>query len=208
MHVSKPQAAWPRACTRSPTLRSLGRHSFIGAHNETHRQAWAFRIILQIRELEGMHRRWARDVPPRAWCLGRLSFAPGATADVKNGATSSAKGRHARDGKKFARRPNGTRIRQCVRILASLRSLLDFASPYESHPVRVARFDKQTLTPPAHVTRVFYYANVVMQLALCALHTRRGPSRIITGDSVAKKAGTVKMSAARTARARLRNRAP
>ena len=37
----------------------------------------------------------ARDVPPRAWCLGRLSFAPGATADVKNGATSSAKGRHA-----------------------------------------------------------------------------------------------------------------
>ena len=41
-------------------------------------------------------RRGARDVPPRAWCLGRLSFAPGATADVKNGATSSAKGRHAR----------------------------------------------------------------------------------------------------------------
>ena len=40
-------------------------------------------------------RRGARDVPPRAWCLGRLSFAPGATADVKNGATSSAKGRHA-----------------------------------------------------------------------------------------------------------------
>jgi hypothetical protein len=40
MHVSKPQAAWPRACTRSPTLRSLGRHSFIGAHNETHRQGW------------------------------------------------------------------------------------------------------------------------------------------------------------------------
>ena len=39
-------------------------------------------------------RRGARDVPPRAWCLGRLSFAPGATADVKNGATSSAKGRH------------------------------------------------------------------------------------------------------------------
>jgi len=36
----------------------------------------------------------------------------------------------------------------------------------------------------------------------------RGPSRIITGDSVAKKAGTVKMSAARTARVRLRNRAP
>jgi hypothetical protein len=42
----------------------------------------------------------ARDVPPRAWCLGRLSFAPGATADVKNGATSSAKGRHARSWKK------------------------------------------------------------------------------------------------------------
>ena len=100
MHVSKPQAAWPRACTRSPTLRSLGRHSFIGAHKETHRQGWPFRIILQIRELEGMHRRWARDVPPRAWCLGRLSFAPGATADVKNGATSSAKGRHARAWKK------------------------------------------------------------------------------------------------------------
>ena len=101
MHVSKPQAAWPRACTRSPTLRSfLGRHSFIGAHNETRKQGWAFRIILQIRELEGMHWRWARDVPPRAWCLGRLSFAPGATADAKNGATSSAKGRHARAWKK------------------------------------------------------------------------------------------------------------
>ena len=87
---------------------------------------------------------------------------------------------------------------------------LDFGSlrRLKSHPVRVARFDKQTLTLPAHVTRVFYNANVVMQLALCALHTRRGPSRIITGDSVAKKAGTVKMSAARTARARLRNRAP
>jgi hypothetical protein len=38
----------------------LGRHSFIGAHNETHRQGWAFRIILQIRELEGMHWRWGK----------------------------------------------------------------------------------------------------------------------------------------------------
>jgi len=42
----------------------------------------------------------ARDVPHRAWCLGRLSFAPGATADVKNGATSCAKGRHSRAWKK------------------------------------------------------------------------------------------------------------
>jgi len=42
----------------------------------------------------------ARDVPPRAWCLGRLSFAPDATADVKNGATCSAKGRHASAWKK------------------------------------------------------------------------------------------------------------
>jgi hypothetical protein len=33
MHGSRPQAAWPCACTRSPTLRSLGRHSFIGTHN-------------------------------------------------------------------------------------------------------------------------------------------------------------------------------
>ena len=56
----------------------------------------------------------ARDVPPRAWCLGRLSFAPGATADVKNGATSCAKGRHARAWKKVARRQNSTRIRRCA----------------------------------------------------------------------------------------------
>ena len=35
--------------------------SIIGTHTtETHRQAWAFRIILAIRELEGMHWRWGK----------------------------------------------------------------------------------------------------------------------------------------------------